>query len=449
MFGFTVKRFLQSLNAALKLTPGCETLLVAYSGGIDSHVLLHACSELQEKQPSLNVEAVYIDHGLHQDSDKWRLHCNAVSQQLSIRFNSIKVDARDVNNDGPEQAARKARYGAFEKLVKQGVVLFTAQHQDDQAETLMLQLLRGCGIDGLAAMPKVDTFSKGHLVRPFLELDKASIIAYAEHYNLSWIEDPSNKELNYNRNYLRHNVIPTIKERWPAFARTTARTASHCAESSDVLDNYLAQYINAQEPRILDISSLVLKDGAEQRAIYRYWLKCNDVTMPSSKILNEIVEGVVNAIDDKSPILQWNDVEVRRHQQCLYLLNKLSAIPAGDIIDWKGDKCSLPHSLGDLMLMPTDGEGISKDIWTSSLITIKFRQGGEKLKIEGREGTKQVKKLLNERAVPVWIRQRVPLVYINGELAAVAGYWINASFIAKPNQQGYQIKWQQPDFLIN
>ena len=444
-----MKLLIESLNEALKLTPGCQTFIVAYSGGVDSHVLLHACSMLIETRPSLNIGAVYIDHDLHEKSSQWRLHCEAVSKQLSIPFNSIKVDARDVNNDGPEQAARKARYGAFEKLVKQGVVLFTAQHQDDQSETLILQLLRGCGIDGLAAMPKIDTFSNGHLVRPFLELEKSSIMAYADYHKLTWVEDPSNIELDYNRNYLRHSVIPIIKERWPAFAKTTARTASHCAESSEVLDKYLVQYIDAQEPRILDISSLLLRDGSEQKVIYRYWLKCNNVTMPSSKILNEMVEGVVNAINDKSPVLRWNNLEVRRHQQCLYLLNVLPSISIGDVTCWTGNKCSLPHSAGELEVLPTVGEGVSKDVWASSAITVRFRQGGEKLKIEGREGTKRVKKLLNEQSVPVWVRQRIPLIYINDELAAVAGYWIDASFIAKPNQQGYQIEWRQPDFLIS
>jgi len=444
-----VKRFLQNLHAALELTPGCKSLIIAYSGGVDSHVLLHVCSQLAESRPLLNIESVYIDHGLHRDSDQWRLHCESISKQLSICFKSIKVDARDVHRDGPEQAARKARYGAFEKIVNQDTVLFTAQHQDDQSETLMLQLLRGCGVDGLAAMPKINAFSKGHLVRPFLELDKESIRAYADYYKLSWIEDPSNIELDYNRNYLRHNVIPIIKERWPAFAKTTARTAGHCAEASEVLDKHFAQYIDTHEPRILDIGSLVSKDEASQRAIYRYWLKCNDVTMPSSKVLHEFINSVVQATDDKVPILRLNRAEVRRHQQCLYLLNTLQAIPDKEIINWKGDKCDLPHSLGDLLLTSTGSEGISKDIWAASVITVKFRQGGEKLKIDGREGTKRVKKLLNEHAIPVWVRQRIPLIYINDQLAAVAGYWIDASFIAKPNQQAYQIEWRQPDFLIN
>ena len=161
-----------------------------------------------------------------------------------------------------------------------------------------------------------------------------------------------------------------------------------------------------------------------------------------------MVEGVVNAINDKSPVLRWHNLEVRRHQQCLYLLNVLPAISMGDVTYWTGNRCSLPHSAGELEVLPTVGEGVSKDVWASSIVTVRFRRGGEKLKIEGREGTKRVKKLLNEQSVPVWVRQRVPLVYINDELAAVAGYWIDASFIAKPNQQSYQIEWRQPNFLL-
>ncbi|PCH85959.1 MAG: tRNA lysidine(34) synthetase TilS [Piscirickettsiaceae bacterium] len=441
--------FSDSIQSALTLTPDCKKVIIAYSGGVDSHVLMHVCSGLQQVRSSLTFEAVYIDHGLHKDSDKWRIHCERVANKLSIDFNFIKVDARDVNGEGPEQAARHARYGAFKHIVGEHSVLFTAQHQDDQAETVLLQLFRGCGIDGLAAMPLVDAFSRGHIVRPFLDIDRVAIQAYAALHELEWVEDPSNAELNYSRNYLRQVVIPNIKQRWPAFSKTISRTARHCAEASDLLSSQLSEYIDEQRVDILDLNNFLDLDRSKKRAIYRYWLRCNGVKMPSSNIIQALEKNAVEAAIDKMPVLRWAGHEIRRFENSLYLLDGLPNKPEGYLACWDEATCTLPVGLGSLSLNPTNDGSIAKSLWLSGEITVKYRDGGETIKIAGRQGTKALKKLFNERRVPPWVRERVPLIYINGRLAAVGEYWIEAAFLAKDNEAAYQIKWQHPEFRID
>lgn len=440
--------FPDSIRSVLTLLPDSKKVIIAYSGGVDSHVLMHACSSLQQEFSSLSFEAVYIDHGLHRDSDKWRVHCESTAKTLSMTFNSICVDAGDTNGDGPEQAARHARYGAFKRLVCEHTVLFTAQHQDDQAETVLLQLFRGCGIDGLAAMPLIADFSEGYIVRPFLDIDRAAIQSYAALHKLDWVEDPSNAEINYSRNYLRNVVIPSIKQRWPAFSTTSSRTARYCAEASDLLSSRLAEFIDSQRMDVLNLHNILKLGQANQRAIYRYWLRCNNIKMPSSKVLHELEKIVLEAATDKMPVLRWGGYEIRRFENSLYLLNGLPNKAEGYLGCWAEDTCELPVGLGELSLKPVMGCGIAKGLWLSGVVTVKYRAGGETIKIAGRKGTKALKKLFNEQGVPPWVRERVPLIYIDGRLAAVGEYWLEAAFLAKNNEPAYQIEWQHPTFRI-
>ncbi|PCI20209.1 MAG: tRNA lysidine(34) synthetase TilS [Piscirickettsiaceae bacterium] len=440
--------FRDAIRAVLQLVPDCKNIIIAYSGGVDSHVLMHVCSQIQNEHSSINFQAVYIDHGLQLESDDWRQHCETVSNELSIPFAFVRVNALDVVGEGPEQAARNARYSALKNLVNEATVLLTAQHEDDQAETLILQLLRGCGVHGLAAMPKIDDFSNGHIARPFLDISRQAIQDYAAAYQLHWVEDPSNSDLNINRNYLRKEVIPILKKRWPAFSRTTARTARYCGEAAELLDSQLAKYIDTKEPSILALMAVIPLKTPHQRAIIRHWLRLNGVKMPSSKIIDELKKNVIDAVAGKSPIIRWDNNEIRRFNNSLYLLDKLSSMPIDYAVEWLGDECELPSVLGKLLLSVSPSKGFSIDVWRSSKITVSFRRGGEKISLAGRGGSKTLKNLFNENKIRPWARDRVPLIFINNKLAAVADLWCDESFLAKENEPACQIKWLHPEFRI-
>ena len=436
-----------SVCSTLLKAPDTKTVIIAYSGGVDSHVLLYACSLLLSRFINIDFKSIYIDHGLHSDSKKWRDHCEKIAKSLAIPFQSIVVDAKDVKGEGPEQAARHARYDAFKRQVKKNCLLLTAQHQDDQAETLLLQLLRGCGVQGLAGMPVLDGFSEGHIGRPFLGVSRELIVQYAVKKHLKWVEDPSNEDSSFNRNYLRNKVVPLIKKRWPAFSVTTSRTAQHCADASALINNLSIEYMDLEKPYRLDLSTIQLLDNKVQRAVLRHWLALNNVQMPSSKVLLQLQKNVIQADIGKSPKLIWAEYEIRRFENFIYLMKKLPRVLASLNVNWSGLRCSLPDMMGTLQLSPCVGQGVKQDFWKANAVTVRTRQGGEKIKLRGRHGTRKLKKLLNEQAMPNWLRERLPLIYIAGELVGVADLWIDEHFLANADEQGYKILWEHPDLL--
>ena len=207
---------------------------VAFSGGLDSLVLLHALCALRGRLAA-GVAAVHVHHGLHSDADEWDAHCQQVCDELGVAYTLLRVDGRPATGESPEAAARDARYRALAEWLPAGHCLLTAQHQDDQAETLLLQLLRGSGVSGLAAMPVMTGLGAGHHLRPLLEMTRPALHHYATAHALRWIEDPSNQSSAYDRKYLRHQVLPRLRERWPAVSSSLSRSAAHCAEASALL----------------------------------------------------------------------------------------------------------------------------------------------------------------------------------------------------------------------
>jgi len=436
----TVERYLRSLD-------GITNVVIAYSGGVDSHALLDTCSQLQLVLPQMSFKAVYIDHGLHQDSAHWRLHCEACAAALNIEFESKKVDAVDVNGEGPEQAARRARYAALEAYCGANTVLLTAQHQDDQAETLMLQLLRGAGVKGLASMPVLAPFGLGSIGRPLLDVSQQAVLDYAQARQLNWVEDPSNQELAYDRNFLRQQLIPLIKQRWPAFSQTTARTASHCAEASSILTRYASSLLLDSPDKRLDLSSIIERDDALKRLLLRQWLGGNGVRMPSEKVLYQIV-SLVNNVTARSGLVKWANYQVYLYNGFLYLVMQPRAAMLSVKCAWTEEKLSLSGVLGLLVKKELVDGGIAAHYWDDARVSVGSRMGGESLKLAGRTGRKKLKKLFNEAKILPWVRDDVPLIYIDGSLAAVADLWLAEEFIAKQGEESYGIEWLHPELTI-
>jgi len=407
--------------------------ILAYSGGVDSQVLLHLLHLTK-----LNVSAIYIDHGLQLHSADWGKHCEQQCLQLNIPFQIINVNAGAAKGESPEAAARVARYDALKTCVQKGACLLTAQHQDDQAETVLLQLLRGAGAAGLAGMPAITKFAAGWHARPLLKISQKNILDYATENNLSWVEDPTNQHVNFDRNYLRHSFIPKLIERWPALNKTLSVFAQQQAENSTLLDSLAEQDLTPGivERECLDINQLHKLDDARLRNALRYWFKKIDSPVPSRVVLLQIVQQIKSASHDTSVRVSWAKCEVRRFRNKLYW-QKQSQHDATQVFNWDiNNVLSLPSIEKKLSIkkVQTSDNAIPFVLNSSILalpISVRFRQGGEKIKPAGRNGSHDLKSLFQEASVPPWQRDKIPLVFLGDELIAVVGYWLADDYAIK------------------
>lgn len=295
-------------------------LVIAYSGGLDSHVLLHQLAQDENVRTKLHV--VYINHGLSSNSDLWQQHCSQICEQLDVPFTAIKINVAPKVGESLEAVARDQRYAELAKFMTQDTALLTAQHQDDQAETLLLQLIRGAGVKGLAAMPMQKSFADGVHLRPLLNVTRAELLCYAQQHNLQWVEDESNQNLTLNRNYLRQTIMPLLKQRWPSVAATLARSSQHCAEAVELI-NELAQsdYQLCVDKQLVQLNIQALKNlsRARQKNVLRYWLQLNGIRAPNQIHLEKIIDEVIAAKSGAKPQLRWENIIIEREQGALQL----------------------------------------------------------------------------------------------------------------------------------
>jgi tRNA(Ile)-lysidine synthase len=431
--------------AQLKTLPLPQRYCVAFSGGCDSHVLLWILSAIRQELACSNLHAIHINHGLHSQANEWETHCIDVCKSLDVTVETCRVKIDIPKGHSLEAQARDARYDAFKRLMRPGDMLLLAHHQDDQAETLMLQLIRGAGVHGLAAMPVLTDFANGWLARPMLNVPRKQIISFAQQQTLSWVEDPSNRDMAFDRNYLRHTVMPMLAERWPAASTTLARAAQHQAEAASLL-NSLAhddlQSVSLPEPGQLDMPGLLELPRARQANVLRYWIRdiCG-YPLPNTGQLDRILSDVLYAGQDKLPIVNWQDVEIRRYRDRLYLGKSLAVHDVDWQASWTADsQLSLPVG-GKLITHEREGRGIHKDCLASG-ITVRFRRGGETCRPAGRGHHHELRKLFQEWGVPPWQRDRIPLIYAGDELAQVVGYTSCAPFAVKPDETGVEFTIQ-------
>jgi tRNA(Ile)-lysidine synthase len=290
------------------LTP---TYWISYSGGLDSHVLLHVLAQLQRTIP-LKLRVIHVNHNLSKNAQAWVQHCARVCDELNIELTVVVVDAHAGSGESPENKARQARYAAIKAKISAGDILLTAHHQDDQAETLLLQLCRGAGPKGLAAMPARKVFGKGYLGRPLLTCTRASLREYALAHQLHWIEDESNTNQDFARNFMRHEVLPVLQQRWPSVTATLARSAGNCAEAQHLLDEMAVADTAAvlgTEPNTLAVSKLLALSAQRQRQVLRFWLRELGFTVPGIVKLRQIQRDMLLARADRQPMIQWPQIE--------------------------------------------------------------------------------------------------------------------------------------------
>lgn len=443
---FSPAQLLNHLRAELANYPPVTRYWIAYSGGCDSHVLLHGLATLREVL-QVELAAIHINHGLSKLAPQWEQHCQQVCADLGITYRAVTVDAKAKAGQSPEEAARQARYQAWRELLGQNELLLLAHHQDDQAETLLLQLLRGSGVKGASAMASQQTFAHGYLARPLLAFARQQLQAYATQKKLAFINDPSNFDTSFDRNFLRHEVVPVLKQRWPAYAKTFNRATAHFAEAEQLLSELAAQdwqQLAAGEqlaiPALLQLPSI-----ARQRNVLRYWL--HDVCglpYPDSNHLNRILQEVVPATEDANPEVNWTGGQVRRYQQKLYASREFPEEPAAQELPWVDFPQPLALNDGQLLAQAVQGSGLSAAQLAGQAIVVRYRQGGETCKPTRRGQTHQLKKLFQEWGIPPWQRGGVPLLYIGENLVQVVGYCICEPYQAGEEEKGWLISLNPP-----
>lgn len=406
------------------LTEGLEkTYWVAYSGGLDSHVLLHNIAKLREELP-IKIRVIHIHHGLNPNADAWLKHCERVCAELKLDWLSQRVNVNVTAGESPEEVARRCRYAAFTDLLAEDDIVLTAHHQDDQAETVLLQLLRGAGPKGLSAMPRIKPLGKGWLMRPLLGFTRQELMQYATEHQLQWIEDDSNTDENFSRNFLRHKILPELRGRWPSVTKTLARVADNCAEAQRLLTSLADEggvAARGSQPNTLSVHYLKKLPRERQQLLLREWLYAQDFLAPPAKKMQSILQDMLLAGEDKAPLVCWGDVELRRYRDDLYAQKR--TVNQMHQKEWLWDLAK-PLTIpgwGVLQAELSQGRGLRADI---QQVTVRFRQGGEKLKLPGRSMHHSLKKLFQEWGVLPWERDKVPLLYHQGELVAVVGYTV-------------------------
>ena len=415
-----------------------RSFCVAFSGGMDSTVLLYALTQLVQHHSLPALRAIYIHHGLQEAAQFWPAHCQQVCDALQVPLSIVQVSVAPTAS--VEQAAREARYAAFAQHVQADEVLLMAQHQDDQAETLLFRLMRGTGVAGLRGIPMTRSLVQGHVLRPLLTVSHQQLLQYAKQHQLDWIEDPSNATDAFDRNYLRRQVIPVLKSRWPNMQQSLQRTAEHMHEAQQLLDELAAEDLQQAyiEPVLdwLNVPCLnldVLRDLTlvRQKNLLRYWLAPFTLLPDSAHWASW--ETLRDAQLDAQPLWRLHNGALVRSQNRLYWL--------ADMWLQAPTQLSLTVRCAGRYEVPGNGFLLVSGHITTPL-QVRYRQGGERLVIAGR-GHRDLKRLLQEQAIPYFMRARLPVLFIAEQPVAVA----NVSILNHPDVQRLTVTWQLPESI--
>ncbi len=431
---------LETLGRLEQIAGPAKRYIIALSGGPDSTVLADTlCRSAGEHGKPLL--AVHVDHGLQPESAAFATFCQGFCSERSLDLECLGVDVDRASGGGLEAAAREARYDALAALVGEGDWLISAHHRDDQAETLLLNLLRGSGPLGIAAMAPLRTLGAGWLVRPLLDVPRSELLQYAEQHAVASCMDSSNDDLRFDRNFLRRDILPRIADRWPGAARSLARSAALARDAAELLDALadidLEPLLDASERCAID--GLRRLSASRQRNAIRRLARRRGIAPPAATHLAEIMASLVTAREDAAPEVSWPGGEARRFRNRLYLMPPLPAAAIDDFA-WSGaEPLSLGPQLGTLSLETVEDEGLDAELVSAGL-TVRPRRGGERIRLESHGPTRKLKKLLNERGILPWMRDRLPLLYSEDRLVAVADLWVAADARARP---GCRVRWRE------
>ncbi len=439
---------------AMAPAPSRAGWVVAFSGGIDSLALLAGLQRLRGARPRrarVPLRAIHVDHGLSPRSGGWASACRRQCRALGVPLTVHRVRVVLGRGVSVESAARDARYARLRDSLRAGEILFTAHHLDDQFETLLLQLMRGAGVNGLAAMPEVASFGRGLHLRPLLTLERRQLLGWVRAQGLEWIEDDSNADLRFDRNYLRLEVLPRLRSRWPAAARVAARSAGHLADARALLAELAAQDLAAVlRDRAIDIAALASLSAPRRRNAVRAWIVAQGLPVPDTRHLARILGELCAARRDARPMVAWPGAEVRRHRDRLYAIAPLvsaaaaSAAGATATLEWRWRRAR-PLELGDglgSLVLRRDARGPLEGTALPATLRVSFRVGGERLRIRPGGPRRAVKELLRAGGVLPWMRAQLPLLRAGDRLVAVADLCVDAAFAARRGSRSrYRLEW--------
>ncbi|NND54499.1 MAG: tRNA lysidine(34) synthetase TilS [Gammaproteobacteria bacterium] len=430
------------------IVPADTSLCLAYSGGLDSTVLLDLLVQLRPG----HVRAAHINHGLQPPADDWARSCVTVCEGYGVVCDVIGV-ALNPEQGNLEAEARAARYQALRNHLAADEWLVTAHHQQDQAETLLLALLRGSGVHGLAAMPPLAERDGMTIVRPLLDASREELAAYAAARNLVWTDDPSNADERFDRNYLRQRVVPLLEQRWPAAGSSIARSARLAAGAMRVLDERarddLKPYVAENSLQIAAFAGL--SQERAQNAL-RAWCRQLHLPLPTELQSQSALSTLLDSRVDGEPLAAWPGARIRRYRDVLYAYPESAdpgAVMSPARIDWpsaaRGERLQLGPVRGSLQLLAAVPDDDRPGLLLSAVdqgCEIRFRSGGERLRTRSGGPTRELKKLLQEDGVLPWMRTNIPLLYVDGQLAAVGEHWLNHDHPAVVSGRGMLLEWR-------
>ncbi len=411
-------------------------LLLGFSGGLDSTVLLHATAS-HARALQLNLRAIHVDHGLHAGAADWARHCIDVCVELGVELVVERVSVIRDGGRGMEAAAREARYAAFLKHLRAHESLALAHHRDDQAETVLLRLLRASGSSGLAAMLPSRPFGVQVLLRPLLDVSRSRLLEYAQAQNLRWIDDPTNLDERLDRNFLRHRVLPSLHERWPQAAVALARSAELLAEDAGLLDAVARQHLDQVRgpgPMQVKVTALLAFERPWRARILRRWLADSGLPALPGKAIRIIESDLLDARPDCKAEVRWEGAVLRRWRDCLHLDALADPLPLDWQCEWDGRKPlllptgdALAFVSVDCEVPPRDEVSASADASLLAELHVRARRGGEKITLPGRSHRHALKQCMQDAGIPPWRRDRLPLLLAgDGELLAAGDLLISA-----------------------
>jgi len=422
-------------------------IALGLSGGVDSMALLDILQALSKKL-HFGFSAVHVNHQLSPNAGDWARSCRRWCKARRIPIEIRKVKVSGVRATGIEAAARDARYREYSRQHADYVAL--AHHLDDQVETMLLQLLRGSGVKGLTAMPELrfqNNKASPRIIRPLLDVPRSEIEHYAKTRKLGWVEDESNENIGFDRNFLRHKVFPLIGKRFPAYRETLGRARRHFVEAAALLDELaeLDSRIAVQGGRM---KTDILRELAPARArnLLRYYFAQKGLLMPSEKRLDEILQQIAYSREDAKVRVALGDLEVRRFKGEVYVCRARPVVDAKFCVKWQGQSKLEISELGGVMTFRrTKGTAIDYAKLVREPVTIRVRCGGEKLRPNSKRPRRNLKDLLQETKIAPWERSHLPLLFSGDHLVYVPGIGIDCGYQARAAQSGVSVKWTLRD----
>jgi len=442
-----MKSFLEKLSSALAQLPLPEKVVcygIAFSGGLDSSVLLAGLARLDHRP----VRALHVNHGLHPKSNQWEDHCRSVAVSLGVDFESLRVNIKPRPGESLEAQARSIRYQALASMLQPSELLLTAHHAEDQLETILLRLLRGSGVKGLRGIASLRCLGAHYVARPMLKITQNEIRSQAKAWDVVYVDDPSNLDLRFDRNYLRSSIVPQLLSRWPGSQATLGRAARQMVDAQLILDEVAKEEAdNLGCLSRIPVKRILALSQTKQRNLVRYVLADLNLPLPNSRQLEMLLQGLAVERPDAMTQVQWPGGEARIYRNHLYLFSPLPA-PSGPGYTgliaankpWKGPE-------GTLVLEQAEGRGLPSS-WANNGFTVGFRVGGERFRPAGTKHSRSLKKLLQDAGVVPWMRSRIPLLFRDEEIVAVGDLWLGDQIGEYLEEPSWRVRWaDHPLFL--